>query len=198
MIHRRGDEMVRTAFWKAPVLGPVSLRKSNLDGDRQADRRVHGGPHLAVLCYSADHYPAWRNELGFELPYGGFGENFTIEGKTELDVCIGDVYRIGGASIQVSTPRGPCFKIGFRWNRPDLVKRVEATGRHGWYVRVLAEGPVEAGQEFTLQERPNPAWTVAHTANVYRNRSKDRTAALELAAVGELMPRVRQELRQPT
>jgi MOSC domain-containing protein YiiM len=110
-------------------------------------------------------------------------------------VCIGDVYRIGGASIQASTPRGPCFKIGFHWNRPDLVKRVEATGRHGWYVLVLAEGPVEAGQEFTLQERPNPAWTVAHTANVYRNRSKDRTAALELAAVGELMPRVRQELR---
>jgi MOSC domain-containing protein YiiM len=178
------------------VRGPVMLRRTNLVGDRQADRRVHGGPYQAVLCYSGDHYPAWRTELELDLPHGAFGENLTIEGQTEWDVCIGDAYQVGSATVQISSPRGPCFKIGFRWDRPELLGRVEATGRHGWYARVLQEGAIEAGQKLALQDRPNPSWTVRRAADVYRSRAKDRDAALELAEVAELMPRVRAELRR--
>jgi len=134
--------------------------------------------------------------LELALPHGGFGENFTIEGQTEWDVCIGDAYQVGGATVQISSPRGPCFKIAFRWDRPELLGRVEATGKHGWYARVLREGAIEAGQEVALRDRPNPSWTVRRAADVYRNRAKDRDAALELAEVAELMPRVRAELRR--
>jgi MOSC domain-containing protein YiiM len=195
-VHQRGDQAVHTAFWKTSVQGPVMLRRTNLDGDLQADRRVHGGPDQAVLCYSADHYPGWREELALDLPHGALGENFTIAGQTEWDVCIGDAYEVGDATIQISSPRGPCFKIGFRWDRPELLGRVEATGRHGWYARVLTEGAVESDQELTLQDRPNPAWTVRRAADVFRNRAKNREAARDLAEVAELMARVRAELRR--
>lgn len=187
---------MHTGFWKSEVTGPVMLRRTNLDGDGQADLRVHGGEHQAVLCYSADHYPAWRDELGIDMPRGAFGENFTVEGQTEWDVCIGDIYEIGEATVQVSSPRGPCFKVSFRWNLPDLTARVEKTGRHGWYLRVLTEGLVEAGQRLTLQDRPNPLWTVRRASDVYRGRAGDRASALKLAQIPGLMPRVCDELRR--
>lgn len=171
-----------SAFVKAPVEGPVLLRDTNLDGDRQADLRNHGGPDQAVLCYSADHYPAWREELGLaELPHGGFGENFTIAGQDELSVCIGDVYEIGEAVVQVSVQRGPCWKIAYRWNRPDLLAKVQQSGRHGWYLRVLMEGMVEAGLDVRLIERPSPEWTVRRAADVWHRRRRDREAAALLA-----------------
>ena len=160
------------------------LGVTNLDGDRQGDPRIHGGPEMAVLCYSADHYPAWREELGIgEMGPGGFAENFTISGQDELTVCIGDVYRVGEATVQVSQPRGPCYKISYRWKRPDLLRRCEANGRHGWYLRVISEGLVEAGQPVELLERHNPDWSVRRAADVYGARRRVAGEAFELARI---------------
>lgn len=172
----------RSAFLKAPVEGPLMLRELNLEGDLQADQKNHGGPDQAVLCYSADHYPAWRAELGLpDLPHGGFGENFTIAGQEEATVCVGDVYEVGEAVVQVSVQRGPCYKIAYRWDRPELLQQVERSGRHGWYLRVLMEGRVEAGLEVRLIERPYPEWTVRRAADTWRRRRVDREAARLLA-----------------
>ncbi|WP_290591338.1 MOSC domain-containing protein, partial [Alicyclobacillus sp.] len=139
----------RSAIWKTPVQGPVWLGEENLAGDGQADRKNHGGPHRAMLWYAAAHYPHWRAELGLEtLLFGWFGENLTVEGLDEASVCIGDVYRIGGPDgpvVQVSQPRKPCWKLARRVGVPDLVSRVESTGRSGWYTRVLKTGWVAPG-----------------------------------------------------
>jgi MOSC domain-containing protein YiiM len=168
----------RTGFYKSPVTGPVWLGRTNLVGDGQANRKNHGGPDKAVLGYAASHYPAWREELGMaELAYGSFAENFTIEHLDEWTVCLGDVYVICDARVEVSQPRQPCANITHRWRRPGLTERVEETGRHGWYMRVLTEGEVVAGQPFVLQERPYPDWTVARAFRAMRRRSVDRAEA---------------------
>ena len=189
------DHQWRSAIFKRAVEGQVLLSSTNVGGDRQADPRVHGGPEMAVLCYSAEHYPSWRREMGIEeMGPGGFGENFTISGQDEHSVCLGDVYAVGEAVVQVSQPRGPCYKIAYRWKRPDLLRRVEENGRHGWYLRVLQEGLVEAGQAVTLTERPHPQWSVRRAADAYRHRRKDRAAALELAACESFTPRERERI----
>ncbi len=173
-----------SAFVKEPVARPLMLRSTNLDGDQQGDPRVHGGVDMAVLCYSAEHYPDWRSRLGIEkMGPGGFGENFTISGQDELSVCIGDVYQVGEARVQVSQPRGPCYKISYRWRRPDLLGLVEASGRHGWYLRVLREGMVSQGVPLEMIEQPNPAWTVRRAADAYRERHREIEPARELAAL---------------
>jgi MOSC domain-containing protein YiiM len=191
------DREWRTAFWKDPVDGPVMLLTLNLDGDGHADLEGHGGPDQAALCYSAEHYPRWREELTLpEMPFGGFGENLTIAGQDEHRVCIGDVYSLGGALIQVSKPRGPCFKISWRWQRADLLARVEASGRHGWYVRVLREGLVEAGQEVSLEEQPHPDWTVRAAGDVIRFRKRRPELAAQLARCEALATEDRVRLRE--
>ena len=190
------DREWRTAFWKEAVQGPVMLRATNLEGDGQADLDVHGGPDQAVLCYSADHYPAWREELGLpEMSHGGFGENFTISGQDERSVCIGDVYRVGEAVVQVAKPRGPCYKISWRWRRRDLTSRVESSGRHGWYVRVLVEGEVEAGQAPELEDRPHPEWSVRAAGEVIRFRKRRPELAAQLARCEALADEDRTRLR---
>jgi len=128
------------------------LRRTNLDGDRQGDRRVHGGLDQAALMYSADNYAKWKAE-GFEFEPGSFGENLTVSGLDETTVCRGDIYRIGGAVVRVTRARGPCYKLQYRTGVPDMIKRVLANGRSGWYVRVLEEGPIEAGQAIVLLKR---------------------------------------------
>lgn len=136
-----------TGFFKEPVLGPVFLGTTNLEGDGQADRSVHGGPEKAVLAYSADHYPAWRQELGIaDLPHGAFGENLTIEGLDERSVGAGKRFRIGESIVEFSQFRQPCWKLAKRWDRRDLPKLVLKTGRSGWYFRVLQEGRIAPGQ----------------------------------------------------
>ena len=176
------DEMDRhwvTSFHKQPISGPCWLARENLAGNQQADTRNHGGPDKAALCYAASHYPLWRTELGQPVfPYGAFGENFTIAGLSEESVCIGDTYALGEARVQVAQPRGPCWKIARRWRIADLTARVLANGRTGWYVRVLTEGHVETGQPLLLEERPFPAWTVAHVNTILRSRGHADTAAL--------------------
>jgi MOSC domain-containing protein YiiM len=187
----------RTAFVKTPVEGPVHLRWDNLEGDRQADRRVHGGPDQAVLSYAFQHYLNWRRELGGrDVGPGGFGENFTVDGLDEDSACIGDVFEMGEAILQVSHPRAPCWKIERRWDLPGLTGRVEETGRTGWYQRVLREGWVEAGDQLTLADRPHPAWTVRRTTAVLRSPRSDPEAGAELADLPSLTARHRARLLQ--
>jgi MOSC domain-containing protein YiiM len=115
---------------------------------------------------------------GLDLPYGAFGENFTVRGVTEADVCIGDVFAVGGVLVQVSQPRQPCWKLARRWRVKDLAARVQATGRTGWYFRVLEEGEVTPGLRLVLRERPWPQWTVARANEIMHERRDDRAAAL--------------------
>lgn len=191
------DKRWRTSFFRRPVAGPVRALRESLAGDRVADRRVHGGPDMAMLVYSDDHYPLWREELGLrEMGPGGFGENLTVAGQDERTVCIGDVYELGEAVVQVSQPRGPCYKIAWRWRRLELLDLVLENGRHGWYLRVLREGPVEAGQELRLVERPHPEWTVRRAADVYRLRKQRQHEAGELARCEALAAAARAKLRR--
>lgn len=179
----RDDRPWETGSFKAPVAGAVWLGRTNLAGDGQADLEHHGGPDKAVCAYPAAHYPAWRGELGLsDFPFGAFGENFTIAGPTEADVCIGDSFRLGEAIIQLSQPRQPCWKLSRRWRVKDLALRVQTTGRTGWYFRVLAEGWVAPGQPLVLLDRSAPAWSVARANAVMHDRRGDRAVAAELAA----------------
>ena len=172
-----------SAIFKDAVTGPVRLDLTNLAGDGQADLTVHGGPDKAILAYSADHYPAWRRELGLpEMGPGAFGENFAVGGLAEKDVCIGDSFTVGEALVQVSQPRAPCWKLARRWKLPDLPKRVVQTGRTGWYLRVLRPGLVEAGQPMVLVERPFPRFAIARVNGAAYGSPGDRDLAPELAA----------------
>jgi MOSC domain-containing protein YiiM len=181
------DQPWTSGFVKEPVHGSVRVGRTNLDGDGQADLRVHGGVDKAILAYSAEHYPLWRDELvTSNLPYGAFGENFTVAGLDERTVCIGDVWQIGDVRVEVSQPRQPCWKLARRWRRPDLPERVIENGRSGWYFRVLTEGQVTAGQALTLLERPFARWTVADATDVRLHRAADRLATAELADLAAL------------
>lgn len=189
------DQPWQTGFYKERVDGPRWLAQTNLAGDGQADLVNHGGPDKAVLAYASEHYQGWRERLQKpDLPYGAFGENFTVDGLNEDTVSIGDVYRLGGAVVQVSQPRQPCWKLARRWRIKALTALVEQTGRTGWYLRVLEEGEVEPGQELTLLERPHPDWTVTRATRTMRTRTKDRLAAGQLSLIEELAMSWREHL----
>ncbi len=176
-------EAWETSFFRAPSTQPRWLYTTHLDGNRQADTKNHGQPNQAVLLYAAAHYPLWREELHQpEIGPGGFGENFTVQGLSEETACIGDSYAIGEAQIQVTGPRYPCWKIERRWGIAGLTDRVAATGRTGWYCRVVREGMIEPGTTIILVERPYPRWTVALTNDFGHYRNKDVATAQALAA----------------
>src|SRR6266542_4593910 len=142
----RNGEPVSTGIFKRPAEGRVMLRTLNLDGDRQADLSVHGGPSKAVYVYPSEHYDYWKQELPeMVLPWGMFGENFTSGGLFESELNIGDKFRVGSAVVMVTEPRMPCYKLGIRFNRPDMIKRFLASGRTGFYFAVLQEGEVGVG-----------------------------------------------------
>jgi MOSC domain-containing protein YiiM len=143
-------ETLYTGIYKQPLAGRVMLRRLNLDGDGQADLEAHGGPDKAVYAYPCEHYAYWSGELGRDdFSFGQFGENFTTEGLLEDAVCIGDVYRIGGALVEVSQPRAPCYKLAHKMNLPTFVKQFTKAERVGFYLRVLEEGEVCAGDAIT-------------------------------------------------
>jgi len=149
-----GRRTVSTGIFKEPVGGRVMLRRLNLDGDGQADLVNHGGPHRAAYAYTVENYDHWRRELGRDdLAFGQFGENFTVRGMPEDEVRVGDVFSVGGALVEVSQPRPPCFKLGIKMGLPTFPKLFLASGRVGFYLRVLEEGKVGAGDEFALEER---------------------------------------------
>jgi len=139
-------ETVPTSIFKAPVAGRVRVANLGIEGDHQSDLAVHGGADKAVYAYPSEHYAYWREELpGAELPWGAFGENLTTEGLLEDRVHIGDRFRIGTAEFIVTQPRMPCFKLGIRFGRADMVKRFMRSGRSGFYLAVLREGQIGAG-----------------------------------------------------
>jgi MOSC domain-containing protein YiiM len=143
------NKTVSTGIFKEPVHGRLMLRQHNLDGDRQADLSVHGGWGKAVYVYPSEHYAYWRDELpGAPLAYGSFGENFTTEALDESTVRIGDRFRVGKAVVEVTQPRVPCYKLAIRFGRADMPKRFHASGRCGFYLAVIEEGEVEAGDAF--------------------------------------------------
>lgn len=141
---------------KRPVAGPIQVTRMGLAGDDQADRRHHGGPDKALHHYPAEHYEYWRSELPGKATLfvnGGFGENLSTRGLTEATVCLGDVWRLGGALLQVSQGRQPCHRLNLRFDLPDMVERVRESGRSGWYYRVLEEGIAEPGDCLVLLDR---------------------------------------------
>ena len=187
-----------SGIWKSPVPAGerLHLNRLNLDGDAQADLKNHGGPDKAVCCYAREHYPGWRHLLGkseADFPYGAFGENWTLLGLTEDAACIGDIYTVGTARVQVSQPRMPCWKLGRRWERPDFPLEVSGSGRTGYYLRVLEPGEIGAGDTRELIERPLPDWPVAR---VNRAMYVDKDDA-DLAEVLSRLPLLAEAWRRP-
>lgn len=155
-------ELVRTSIFKTPVEGPVRARRLNLEGDEQSDLEVHGGEEKAVYAYPAEHYEFWRRELpGVDLPWGAFGENFTVEGLLEETVRIGDRLLAGTARFAVTQPRMPCYKLGLRFGDPRMVRRFLKSGRSGFYLSVTQEGEVSPGQAIALAARDERSPSVA-------------------------------------
>jgi MOSC domain-containing protein YiiM len=159
---------VLTSIFKAPVSGRIRVNRLNLVGDQQSDLTVHGGVDKAVYVYPSEHYEYWREQLpDFPLPWGAFGENFTSEGLLEDAIRIGDRLRIGTAEFAVTQPRMPCFKLGIRFDRADMVKRFLQSGRSGFYLSVSQEGEVTAGDTVTFIARDEHAVSVADVVSLY-------------------------------
>ncbi len=158
-VEHRG-RTIRTAIYKDPVLFRVRVHRLGLEGDAQADLRVHGGPEKAVYAYDLSGYAHWRRELGVDFPHGQFGENLTVEVMPETEVRIDDVYRVGGALLQVSQPRSPCYKLALKMERPTFPKAFLQSARTGFYLRVLEEGELGAGDPIELVSRQPGAVTV--------------------------------------
>ncbi|HEV8662008.1 MAG TPA: MOSC domain-containing protein [Candidatus Methylomirabilis sp.] len=179
---------VTTAIFKEPVEGRIRLQRLNLDGDRQADLSVHGGPAKAVYAYPAEHYPYWREQLpDRDLSWGTFGENLTIEGLSEDTVRIGDRFRMGTAELVVTQPRLPCFKLGIRFGDPGMVKRFLASRRTGFYLTVLEEGDVGAGDPITQVSLGEAPVTVADITRLYVDGGED-IEGLQRAVRVEALP----------
>lgn len=184
-----GGKKVRTGFLKTSVSGPIEVNPLGLEGDVQADKRVHGGLEKAVYAYVFDHYESWLADLPQNaaiLHPGGFGENLTLTGPDEREVCIGDIFRIGSALLQVSQPRQPCSKLTLRFESPQIAKMMIKNGRCGWYYRVLEPGRLQAGDCAMLQQRLNPAWPVLRFQNLIAAKSKpleDMREAADMAGL---------------
>jgi MOSC domain-containing protein YiiM len=179
---------VKSGIFKQPVQGSIRVRRLNLVGDEQADLSVHGGPDKAVYAYPAEHYNYWRGELpNYELTWGNFGENFTTEGLDENVVQIGDRFRIGTAEFVVTQPRVPCYKLGIRFARPDMVKRFLNSRRTGFYFAVAQEGELRAGVPIELVAREAKSLTVAEITKLYAFQ-KDDLKMLQRAVQLDALP----------
>ena len=193
---RAHGETVRTSIWKSPREGRVRVAGVNLDGDEQSDLSVHGGPYKAVYVYPSEHYAYWRAELpDAELPWGVFGENLTTEGLLETDVCIGDRLRIGSAEFQVTQPRQPCFKLGIRFGREDMLKRFVASGRSGFYVSIVGEGDVGRGDAIHVSRRAADSMCVADIFVLKMSGDATSDALRRAASIEELTPSWREHFR---
>jgi MOSC domain-containing protein YiiM len=186
LVEWNGD-VVSTGIFKEPVTEPVMLRELNLDGDRQADLSVHGGVTKAVYAYPVEHYDFWRKELPeMDLPYGMFGENFTVEGFQEENLAIGARFRIGNAEVMVTEPRMPCYKLGIKFGRSDIIKRFLQSRRTGFYFSVLGEGLVTADDTFEKLSEGSDV-TIADITRLYAF-DKNNLALLNRAVKVDELP----------
>jgi MOSC domain-containing protein YiiM len=190
-------EIVRTSIFKQPVSGRVRVGRLNLAGDEQSDLSVHGGRDKAVYAYPSEHYAFWRGELpGMDLPWGMFGENLTTAGLLENAVHIGDRLRAGSAEFLVTQPRMPCFKLGLRFGRRDMIKRFLESGRSGFYVAVLREGDVAAGDAVEFIARDERRITVAEVARLYNADNGDQDLLGRVSELTALPERWRERFRK--
>jgi MOSC domain-containing protein YiiM len=184
----RNDEPVSTGIFKEPVAGRVMMRTLNLDGDRQSDLSLHGGPQKAVYVYPSEHYEFWKQELpDMDLPWGVFGENLTTTGLFETEINIGDKFRIGTGEVMVTQPRMPCYKLGIRFGRADIIKRFLISQRSGFYLSVLKEGEVGAGDEFQLLEKNNSGVRVVDITRLFSS-DKENVDLMRRAIATEALP----------
>ncbi len=178
-----------SAIGKQPAPGPQRLETLGFEMDAQADLTVHGGPDKAVHHYAGEHYAEWRAEfpqLADKFHPGGFGENISTEGMTEETLCIGDIFALGTARVQISQGRQPCWKLNNHIGEKTMAARFQKTVRTGWYYRVLEPGSVEVGDEFTLLERLNPDWTLIRVIAARFNARLDPETAATLARLPAL------------
>jgi len=181
-------KLVTTGIFKETVKGPVMLRTLNLDGDQQADLTVHGGVTKAVYAYPSEHYGYWRTELpGVDLPWGMFGENFTTEELLEENVYIGDRFRVGETELMVTEPRMPCYKLGIKFGRADIIKRFLVSRRTGFYFAVVRGGMVGTGAPIELIGRAQQEISVADITRLYAFE-KDDLKSLRRAIKVEALP----------
>ncbi|CAG7650627.1 Protein YiiM [Paenibacillus solanacearum] len=177
---------LETGIYKQPAEGTVFLARTNLEGDGQADLINHGGPDKAVCVYSQEHYAYWEQRSGRKLEGCAFGENFTVSGMPEAEVCIGDVFELGSAAVQISQPRQPCFKVALKQDWPELPVWIQDTGYSGYYLRVLQEGFVAAGQPFRRIARDASGVTIAEANRLKYHDKSDMDGIRKLLAVGAL------------
>jgi MOSC domain-containing protein YiiM len=181
-------ESVSTGIFKEPTANRVMMRTLNLDGDRQADLSVHGGPNKAVYVYPAEHYKFWKGEFpDMDLPWGMFGENLTTTGLLETEINIGDKFRICEAEVMVTQPRMPCYKLGLKFGRPDIIKRFLQSERTGFYLAVLKEGQVGAGDNVELLAKDAHDVRVTDITRLY-TQEKHNAALLRRAIAVEALP----------
>ncbi|MFC5598427.1 MOSC domain-containing protein [Deinococcus cellulosilyticus] len=192
--HPYQSGLVSSAIVKSSTSEPLQLTLTGLVGDQQADLRYHGGPDKAICVYPAEHYAFWKEKLGRELPVPGFGENFTTLGLLEAEVCIGDVYQVGEVRVQVTQPRQPCFKLAMRHGIKDLAVQVTESGFTGFYLRVLQEGTVQAGDAITLLEKGRI--TITETNRVIHVDRNDRAAIEQLLLEDALAATLRDGLQK--
>lgn len=180
-------QVVTTGIFKEPTDGHVMIRRLNLDGDKQADLTVHGGVDKAVYSYAAEHYDYWRGELpSMNLPWGMFGENFTTQGLLEDNVNIGDTLQVGSAKLMVTQPRMPCYKLGVRFGRMDIVRRFMASGRPGIYCKVLEEGEVVKGDKINIISKDKNNITVIDIVRMYNRDHRDIELMKRAIKIGAL------------
>jgi len=194
-----GPGGVPSGFVKKTVDGPVEVTALGLAGDEQADLAVHGGRDMAVYGYAAAHYDAWRDDFPEHrdrFVAGGVGENLTIAGMSEADLCVGDVHRIGSATLQVCQPRQPCSKFALRFNDNRLPKAMVRNGRAGWYYRVIEPGTIAAGDRVEAIERPHPTLRFERLVEIVNFRNPSRDELKEMAAMEGLAERLRAGARQ--
>ncbi len=182
-----GDKPWESGILKQQVQGPLGLSYRGLSGDGQADLKRHGGPDKALCAYPSAHYEHWRAQPELtSMPFGGFGENITLGGATERQLCVGDRFELGEAVVEISQPRQPCWKLARRWQVRDLKERVEQSGFTGFYFRVIREGSLQTGDAGVLLERPWPRWTLAECNAIMHHRTTDHEAALALSRCPQL------------
>jgi len=194
-----GPERVPSAFIKRAVDGPIMAGALGLDGDHQADLSVHGGPEKAVYAYASARYPDWAAafpDLAPRFVAGAMGENLTVDGMIEDDLCVGDVHAIGGALLQVCQPRQPCFKLALALGEPRLARHMVRTGHSGWYYRVLREGSIAPSDEIVLAERPNLGFAFPRLVTIVNRGGASLSELRDLAAMPGLASNIGRRVRE--